>query len=90
MEEGMGGGRRKRETTEIKMRELLASSLVPPSFSLLLPVSPSLFLPTSALFLPLSRYVSATETKKCNLPLLGDTLPRAQLSLVRLVPARRG
>lgn len=84
----MGGGRRKRETTEIKMRELLASSLVPPSFSLFL--SPSLSLLTSALFLPLSRYVSATETKKCNLPLLGDTLPRAQLSLVRLVPARRG
>lgn len=87
MEEGMGGGRRKRETTEIKTRELLASSLVSPSFSLLPPVS---LAPASALFLPLSRYVSATETKKCNLPLLGDTLPRAQPSLVRLAPARRG
>lgn len=94
MEEGMGGGRRKRETTEIKTRELLASSLVSP-FSLQLPISlpPLLSLLTSALFLPLSRYVSATETKKCNLPLLGDTLPRAtQPSLVRLAPplARRG
>lgn len=58
--------------------------------SLLLPVSLSPFLPSSpAVFLPLLRYVSATETKKCNLPLLGDTLPRAQPSRVRLAPARR-
>lgn len=77
----MGGGRRKRETTEIKTRELLASPLVSPSLSLV----PSAYLPlfhpspfSPAPFLPLSRYVSATETKKCNLPLLGDTtLPRA-------------
>lgn len=88
----MGGGRRKRETTEIKTRELLASPLVSPSLSLLLLLP--IFLPLSphsrGVFLPLSRYVSATETKKCNLPLLGDTLPRAQPSLVRLAPARRG
>lgn len=87
----MGGGRRKRETTEIKTRELLASSLVSLSFLLLVPSSLPLSPPSiSALFLPLSRYVSATETKKCNLPLLGDTLPRVQPPLVRLVPTRRG
>jgi len=100
VKEGMGGGRRKRETTEIKTRELLASPLISPtpSHSLSLSLSRSFFLCLSfflslfapAVFLPLSRYVSAAETKKCNLPLLGDTLPCAQPSLVRLAPTRRG
>lgn len=54
MEEGMGGGRRKRETTEIKTRELLASSLVSP-FSLQLPISLPLSLSPSSL--PLSFFL---------------------------------
>lgn len=73
---GVCGGRRKRETAKIKTRELLPllPSCLSFSFRCLFFRLPLPFL------LPLLRYVSARETKKCNLPLLGDTLPRVQPS----------
>lgn len=86
-----GVGRRKRETAEIKTRELLASLLVSRALSL----SRVRFFPLFSLFslsffLSLLRSVSAAETKKCNLPLLGDTLPRVQTPTPRLSPPREG